>query len=633
MKRINKLLALLCLSTPLLVNAAPQPNSAELTTSNLEAWLDGQTEAILRNQDLAGMSIIVIKDGDVLLSKGYGYADIESKKVFSPDHTLIRPGSVAKLFTWTAVMQLVEQGKLDLDTDVNQYLDFELPSREGGAITLRHLMTHRAGFEEAVKGLFVHSVDEMLSLDQWLKKFIPQRIFAVDTTAAYSNYGVGLAGYIVQRVSRTRFEDYVAQNILKPLGMRNSTFEQPVPADIESKVASAYMLASTPKLAFELITPSPAGGLSATAADMGKFIQAYLSEQSGQKLIQDSTRAEMLNFTAPNLPEMKPMALGFFRSDRNGLKILSHGGDTRYFHSDLILIPEKKVGLFLSISGFGKEFYAARLRSDITNGFIDRYFPAPSANELTPLTDTEHDVRAAAILGKYQVSRASFSTILATTNPLGQTSVSLNADKQLIVDAFKDGAGNPWKWIEVRPHIWQQLDGSAKLSFEKDLHGIWQMTVDSGSPVIQWRQVQGLESGGFWVPVLLVSLVAIIIHIIASLSRVVVCWRYKLEKQWTKSVTGFRWSSVVYLLSVGVFSVGMAQLQDFKIPDAMFRIAQIGTAVGFILTVLFAIPVVMKRFKQRTFFKAFSALVVVIAQLLIVVYLTMFNFWSADLMF
>lgn len=633
MKRLSKYLGLLCLSAPLFTYAAPQPTQAELTAPNLEAWLDGQTEAALRNQDLAGMAIVVVKDGEVLLSKGYGYADVESKTAFSAENTLIRPGSVAKLFTWTAVMQLAEQGRLDLDTDINQYLDFTIPERDGGAITLRHLMTHRAGFEEAVKGLFVHSPAEMMSLDLWLKKFIPNRVFAVDTTAAYSNYGVGIAGYIVQRVSGLRFEDYILEKVLKPLEMNNSTFEQPVPAELEPKMASGYMLASAQKLPFELITPSPAGGLSATAADMARFIQAYLSEDSASKLLQDSTRAQMLNFEAKNLPEMKPMALGFFRSDRNGLKILSHGGDTRYFHSDLILIPEKKVGVFLSISGFGKEFYAARLRSDITNGFVDRYFPQSPTGELTSLTDPEHDARTAEIVGKYQVSRASFSTILATTNPLGQTTVSLNAEKQLVVDSFKDGAGNPWKWVEVRPYIWQQIDGSAKLSFAKDQSGNWQMSVDSGSPVVQWKQVHGFESGGFWTPVLLLSLFAIIAHIVVSLIRVVVSWRYKLEGQWSKSTKGYRWSSIVYLLSIGVFSLGMVQLQDFQIPDVMFRIAQIGIAFGVVLTMLTAAPLVISRFKQRAFAKALIALVILLAQLMIVAYLTMFNFWSVDLMF
>ena len=126
----------------------------ELTAQDLEAFLDGIIPLQLQREDIAGATIAVVKDGNLLFGKGYGYADYEKKKRVSAEETLFRPGSVSKLFTWTAVMQLVEQGKLDLDRDVNEYLDFKIPEAFGKPITLKNLLTHTPGFEEQIKDLF-----------------------------------------------------------------------------------------------------------------------------------------------------------------------------------------------------------------------------------------------------------------------------------------------------------------------------------------------------------------------------------------------------------------------------------------------------------------------------------------------
>jgi CubicO group peptidase (beta-lactamase class C family) len=142
----------------------------------------------------------------------------------TPDTTLVRPGSISKLFTAIAVMQLVEQGKLDLDRDINDYLDFDIPTPNGGVpVTLRRLMTHRAGFEEHVKGLF--SADRVPEpLGHWLARLLPRRLFPAGDVSAYSNYGMALAGYIVERAAGEPYADYVADRILQPLGMAHATF-------------------------------------------------------------------------------------------------------------------------------------------------------------------------------------------------------------------------------------------------------------------------------------------------------------------------------------------------------------------------------------------------------------------------
>src|SRR5271163_3154082 len=131
--------------------------------------------------DIAGAVIAVVKDGSLVFAKGYGYADTAKKTQISPEMTLFRPGSVSKLFTWTAVMQQVEQGKIDLDADVNQYLDFKIPAREGKPVTMRELMQHVAGFEEQAKGIMSED-PKSPGFEALLKQWVPERVFAVGST-------------------------------------------------------------------------------------------------------------------------------------------------------------------------------------------------------------------------------------------------------------------------------------------------------------------------------------------------------------------------------------------------------------------------------------------------------------------
>ena len=242
-----------------------------MTAPDVEAFLDGILPQQLERENIAGATVAVVKDGKLLFSKGYGYSDVASKKPVLPDATLFRPGSISKLFTWTAVMQMYEQGKLDLDADVNQYLDFKIPDGFGAPITLKHIMTHTAGFEEQVKDLF--SVGNVTpNLGEYLKTHIPDRIYPPGTTPAYSNYATALAGYIVERVSGQPFSDYVAEHIFKPLQMNRSTFVQPLPSEMVPNMSSGYKLASDSEpVPFEVVVPFPAGSLSSTAADMSSM--------------------------------------------------------------------------------------------------------------------------------------------------------------------------------------------------------------------------------------------------------------------------------------------------------------------------------------------------------------------------
>src|SRR5256886_4023608 len=242
---------------------APQPSPAPaLTKQDFETFLDALIPSQLQTRNIAGAVVSFVKDGQVLFAKGYGYADVEAKKPVTADQTLFRPGSISKLFTATAVMQLVEQGKLDLDRDVNEYLDFAIPKTYSEPITLRRLLTHTAGFEETVKNLFVAHEPDLKPLRTYLVNHMPARIFPPGKIPSYSNYGFTLAGYIVERVSGEKFERYIDNHIFKPLRMNNSTFDQPLPPGLPAQMSKGYLNAAKKPRDFEFVQAAPAGSLS-----------------------------------------------------------------------------------------------------------------------------------------------------------------------------------------------------------------------------------------------------------------------------------------------------------------------------------------------------------------------------------
>ncbi len=335
--------------------SAMWPDSHALTADDLAAYFDGILPQQLKRENIAGAVVIVVKDGKVLFQKGYGYSDVEKKAPMLPDRTLVRPGSVSKLFTWTAVMQMVEQGKIDLDRDVNDYLDFKIPSTYPKPITMRNLMTHTAGFEEAVKDLIEGPQAKPISIAEYLRTHVPQRVYAPGTTPAYSNYGATLAGYIVQRVSGVPFDDYVAKNIFEPLGMQHTTFIEPLPAQWQPSMSKGYMLASGPAKPYEIIGAVPAGSSATSAADISHFMLAQLQggEWNNARILKPETVALMHSAQFAVNPALSHMCLGFYEETRNGHRIIGHAGDTQYFHSDLHLIQDTNLGFFFPITALG----------------------------------------------------------------------------------------------------------------------------------------------------------------------------------------------------------------------------------------------------------------------------------------
>jgi CubicO group peptidase (beta-lactamase class C family) len=486
-----------------------------LTAEDAAAWLDGYMPYALHSGDVAGAVVVIVKNGEVLTEKGYGYADVAKQTPVDPKRTLFRFGSTSKLFTWTAVMQLVEQGKIDLDADVNRYLDFAVPARDGKPVTMRNLMTHTAGFEERLSGLIGVESDGITSLDRFLKSYVPPRIFAPGGTPAYSNYGAALAGYIVARVAGISFDDYMDKYLFDPLAMANSTFRQPVPGHLNAQLSLGYAAASLPAKPFEIVGPAPAGSLSSTGDDMAHFMLAHLQNgQYGSNRILKTETAEHMHTTALTiLPGINRMLLGFYEDNINGHRVIAHGGDTQWFHSDLHLFIDDGIGLLLSENSAGKEGAAHGIRSSLFTEFSNRYLPgADSTQGVDARTAAEH---ASMIAGRYESSRRVDTTFVDVLYALSQTTVTDNGDGTISVSAVASPSGVPRKWHEITPLLWREEHSGDLLAAEVADARVVRFTFGEGAPIQMYDRVPWSRSGGWWVPVLALSLTALILTSLA----------------------------------------------------------------------------------------------------------------------
>ena len=447
---------------------APAPDSGAhaLTAEDATAWLDGFMPYALARGDVAGAVVVVVKDGQVLAQKGYGYADIGARKPVDPETTMFRPGSVSKLFTWTAVMQMVEQGKIDLDRDVNAYLDFAIPPYEGKPVTMRNLMTHTAGFEEALKDLIEDDPAPEGRLADYTRNHLPTRIYPAGTVPAYSNYGATLAGYIVQRVSGQAFDEYVEQHIFTPLGMTHASFRQPLPPVFRPLLSRAYQTASDQPKPFEIVVPAPAGSSSVSGADMAKFMVAHLQdgEFHGQRILAAATAREMHDTALQLVPPLNAMLLGFYQMNRNGHRIIGHGGDTRWFHSELTLFPDDHVGLFVSLNSLGEEGAAGPIRRALREGFSDRYFPgAPPPPAQVDAAAARAD--AARLAGTYVSSRrAETSFFSMLTYILAPSVVSAAPDGGITAGGENNLASKPQSFTPAGPFVWRAAGGQNRVA-------------------------------------------------------------------------------------------------------------------------------------------------------------------------
>ena len=491
--------------------ANPSTTAHTLDKTDLESWLDGFMPYAIENGDIAGAVVTVVKDGELIFAKGYGYSDVAHHTPVDAQRTLFRPGSVSKLFTWTAVMQLVEQGKLDLDRNINDYLDFHIPDRPDGPITLRNVMTHTPGFEEQIKSLIADNPKAVIPLAQYARNFTPIRIFKAGSTPAYSNYATAVAGYIVQRVSGQSFDDYIDEHIFKPLGMMHASFRQPLPATLLPQMSKGYRVASEPEKPYEYVVPAPAGSLAASGADMAKFMIAHLQdgEFQGQRILKAQTAEEMHTTALTMVPPLNRMDLGFYEQNYNGHRIISHGGDTVWMHSYLHLFLDDHVGLFMSFNSLGRQGAAGQVRQALFDEFVDRYFPGP-----WPMGSVPKDVaaqHARMMVGYYDDSRRPDRSFISLLQILGPAKVATAKDGTLTMSLMMGRNGVLRHYQEVAPFVWRDAASGWRMA-AKVLDGrVVRVSMDELSPFMVFDPTPGWRSPAWLVPAIVLALCALVL--------------------------------------------------------------------------------------------------------------------------
>ena len=522
--------------------------------AELEAFMDGVMAAQLRENHIAGATVSVVRDGDVFFAKGYGSADVRQQRTVQADSTMFRIGSISKLFTWTAIMQLVEQGKLDLNADINQYLDFKIPATYPQPITLTHVMTHTPGLEDDARDLFTEDSSHITPMGKWLPAHMPARVRPPGTYAAYSNWATATAGYIVERVSGMSFDDYVDKNILEPLGMTQTTSRQPLPTRFDRQMSHGYEWKGGDFSAhkWEIITGGwPAGSVSSTATDMAKFMLAHLNggEYKGKRILSAATTEKMHTRVLGHDPRVNGFAYGFYEKSSHGVRIIGHGGDTQWFHSDLALIPSEKVGVFVS---YNTNTGSKLSFSPFLAQFLDHYFPEP--RPVVTSKATKEQLKRFA--GEYTANRMSYTTFLKAASLGGATTISVADSGMLTANMM----GQSMRLVPVDSLLFRDVTSGEPVAFRADGDGRITHAFVGMVPMMVMEKQTGLGTPRLHMMVLGLGLVVFLLTAGAALVR-----RFTPRERRPAALPGrvvLVGMSVAFLLGAGGLVASVAKIDD-----------------------------------------------------------------------
>lgn len=481
--------------------AGAQPSAAELA-----AFFDAEVPALMEKFHVVGAVVGAADRSEVLFLRGYGSADLERGIAVDPQNTAFMAGSIAKLFTWTALMQLQEQGKLALEDPVQKHLDFALPDNFSEPIRVVDLMNHTPGFEDRLIGLFVQDPALLQPLRETVSRHIPRRVRPPGQESSYSNYGAMLAGYIVQRLSGEPYEQYVERHIFQPLGMSHSTFRQPVPPPLSARLAVPYALVGGKPVPqkLEILNGAPAGALVTTAPDLLRFYQAYLNggQLEGRRILQEKTVSKMQETTFRHDPRAAGFAHGFFELWRGERLGFGHGGDTMYFHSESGYLPGENLAFFVSTNTASGMQLTMKLL-DLT---LDRFFPSPRGRELAAQAGLRPDLRE--YTGVFAMNRRSESDPTQIMSALSLVRPKA-VDGGLRVVSILDPDGG--LYVPVAPDIFQQENGGLRFVFLRDERGRVRSVYSHDFPAFLFSRPPWFES-----PLLSAGVVALALLLLAS---------------------------------------------------------------------------------------------------------------------
>ena len=480
-----------CMPT-LLAAQAPEP-APRVDADAVMSFADSFFPAELVRRRIPGLVLSVVADGKLVAARGYGAAQLNPWRAVDPERTVFRVASVSKLVTATAVMQLVEQRRLDLHRDVNDYLTrFHLPARHG-PITMHHLLTHTAGFDERLTGMAARSPAEQDPLGFYLARAMPPTFIAPGRVLSYSNHGLALAGLLVEEVSGRAFADYVRENILEPLDMRSSGFTLPIDAQRERAVA--YQLAGEElrPLPFDVLHIPPAGGFATTGTDMARFLIAHLhgGALEDARILAPATIEQMHAAQFRQHPDTSGWAYGFWEDRAASGRALLHNGGGLGYRALVYLLPAYDFGFFLAYnladrdaSGELQEVFIRK----VLEGFVPRPRTSPPAGAthfLSGLAGTYRYVRRARTTSEQFISL--FNTVRVRQDGSGALT-------------FWRGSDQPVRLSPIGASRFRTSDGKGQVAFDLAPGGTprW-LVFDAGFPAVydraRWFETMSFQAG------------------------------------------------------------------------------------------------------------------------------------------
>jgi len=433
----------------------------QINPGELAAFVDPIVNAQLAKEHIPGAVLVLVQDGKIVYQRGYGFADLATRKPVDPAKTIWRIGSISKVFTATAVVQLADRGRFRLTDDVNMYLTrFKVPATFPQPVRIWNLLTHTAAFDEIRPGTRAETKAGLLSLGDFLAPKLV-RLRPPGQLISYSTYGISLAGYLVEQISGLDFERYLRENVWLPLGMTRTNID--VPDSLKGDVAIGYEWTngSNQPASWEWYHSTPASSINATGVDMAHFIIAQL--QNGRygniRILSDSAARDMHRQHVTSHPELPGFAYGFYEDFTNGERLLEHGGNVEGFSAQLALLPDRNIGFFIA-----SQHESAELRDVVQRALLDHYFP-DTRNPVPPVPLEGYRNRVARFAGTYEhteychtcgADRRAYPKIEVMSNPDGTLSIT----------------GVPTHFVEVSPLFFRKVSGApGGLVFKEDSTG------------------------------------------------------------------------------------------------------------------------------------------------------------------
>jgi len=440
-------------------------------SADMESFFDEFFAIAMTEHKVPGAAIVVVKDGEILFANGYGYSNLENSIPVNPAKTIFRWASVSKLFPIAGVLRLVEQGKMNLKADVNQYLPFwQIPNDFSKPIRIRDLLQHTDGFGSRDLGSFSLHVDDLQPLGTVLSHEIKSPVQEPGGMIAYGSYGTALAGHLLEQVTGNRFEDYIAVSFFEPLDMHQSTFYQDLPPEYQKNLAVVYNYEQDTNIfipaPYLFLTTSPTGGLSATPLDIAHFVIALLDSGRFNKtqILSPTLAQAMLEQQFTPSPGFPGVTYGFMEHFYNNQRGLIRDGSGVGIRSQVFLLPEHKLGYIYVQNSRGDEVI-----EKLNEVFLDRYYPAPDA---TPNVEVSQENSLFA--GIYRPVQTNEHTFVKLESLLiGELRVDANPDNSLTITPLGQGDvyggfEAPSQWTEITPRVFQRADRERYLMFHQD---------------------------------------------------------------------------------------------------------------------------------------------------------------------